>query len=126
MTDHPSMFAAALRRLRLERGLSYRALADLAHYAKSYVDDLEKGRKPPNPAVAERLDVPARCCPTGRADRPPRDRFLVPGDPGVGFADRRGLPAGPGALPGRTVRCPGRRLGIVTRGHSWYDVTVTA
>jgi transcriptional regulator with XRE-family HTH domain len=57
MTEHLSPFATELRRLRTERGLSFRALAELAHYGKSYVDDLEKGRKPPNAAVAERLDV---------------------------------------------------------------------
>ena len=57
MTDHPSPFAAELRRLRMERGLSYRKLAGLAHHGKSYLEDLEKGRKPPNLAVAERLDM---------------------------------------------------------------------
>ncbi|WP_030434071.1 helix-turn-helix domain-containing protein [Actinoplanes subtropicus] len=56
MTDQASQFAAELRRLRSERGLSYRALAERAHYGKSYLEDLEKGRKPANQAVAERLD----------------------------------------------------------------------
>src|SRR4051812_16678172 len=37
-------FTDELRRLRQERRLSYRALADRAHHAKSYVEDLEKGR----------------------------------------------------------------------------------
>lgn len=57
MTDSASRFAAELRRLRAERGLSYRALAELAHHGKSYLEDLEKGRKPPNAAVAARLDA---------------------------------------------------------------------
>ncbi|MBU2671041.1 helix-turn-helix domain-containing protein, partial [Actinoplanes bogorensis] len=55
MTD-AARFSDELRRLRAERGLSYRALAELAHHGKSYIEDLEKGRKPPNDAVAERLD----------------------------------------------------------------------
>lgn len=54
MTD--SRFAVELRRLRQERGLSYRALAELATQGKSYIEDLEKGRKPPNAAVARNLD----------------------------------------------------------------------
>src|SRR5690348_15888262 len=56
MTEPASRFAAELRRLRVERGLSYRALAELAKHGKSYLEDLEKGRKPPNPAVAGNLD----------------------------------------------------------------------
>jgi transcriptional regulator with XRE-family HTH domain len=56
MADSGSPFADELRRLRLGRGLSYRGLAELAHHGKSYLEDLEKGRKPPNVAVAERLD----------------------------------------------------------------------
>ncbi|XVU21425.1 helix-turn-helix domain-containing protein [Actinoplanes sp. CA-054009] len=56
MTDVSARFADELRRLRAERGLSYRALAALAHHGKSYVEDLEKGRKPPSAAVAVRLD----------------------------------------------------------------------
>ncbi|MEU4239646.1 helix-turn-helix transcriptional regulator [Actinoplanes sp. NPDC026619] len=49
-------FAAELRRLRTERGLSYRGLAELANQGKSYIEELEKGRKPPNAAVAANLD----------------------------------------------------------------------
>jgi transcriptional regulator with XRE-family HTH domain len=49
-------FAAELHRLRTERGLSYRGLAELANQGKSYIEDLEKGRKPPNTAVAANLD----------------------------------------------------------------------
>jgi transcriptional regulator with XRE-family HTH domain len=57
MSDHQvSAFADELRRLRLERGLSYRGLAGVAHYGKSYLEDLEKGRKLPSPALAGRLD----------------------------------------------------------------------
>jgi transcriptional regulator with XRE-family HTH domain len=61
MPDHQvSAFADELRRLRLERGLSYRGLAEVAHYGKSYLDDLEKGRKLPSPALAGRLDEALR------------------------------------------------------------------
>jgi len=61
MSDHQvSAFADELRRLRLERGLSYRGLAQVVHYAKSYLEDLEKGRKLPSPALARRLDEALR------------------------------------------------------------------
>jgi len=69
-----SRFADELRRLRQERKLSYRALAELAHHGKSYVEDLEKGRKPANSAVAARLDEALQA--DGRlvaALRPPAD-----------------------------------------------------
>ena len=56
MTDPPSAFAEELRSLRLERGLSYRGMADLAHYGKTYMQELETGRKPPSAAVAAALD----------------------------------------------------------------------
>lgn len=56
MTDEAARFADELRRLRLDRGLSYRGLAERAIRGKSYVEALEKGRKPPNPAVAADLD----------------------------------------------------------------------
>jgi transcriptional regulator with XRE-family HTH domain len=56
MADAAARFAAELRRLRTEHGLSYRALAELTIQGKSYIEDLEKGRKPPNLAVAANLD----------------------------------------------------------------------
>ena len=56
MTEPMGRFASELRRLRVDRGLSYRALAERANQGKSYIEDLEKGRKPPNAAVAENLD----------------------------------------------------------------------
>jgi transcriptional regulator with XRE-family HTH domain len=57
MTEYQvSAFGDELRRLRLERGLSYRGLAEIAHYGKSYLEDLEKGRKLPSPGLAGRLD----------------------------------------------------------------------
>jgi transcriptional regulator with XRE-family HTH domain len=49
-------FAATLRRLRAERGLSVRDLGRSAVYGKSYVHDLETGRKNPTRDVARRLD----------------------------------------------------------------------
>jgi transcriptional regulator with XRE-family HTH domain len=75
MTNSP--FADELGRLRQQRGLSYRALAELAHHGKSYIEDLEKGRKPPNQAVADRLDAALQA--GGRlaaALRPPADEDL--------------------------------------------------
>jgi transcriptional regulator with XRE-family HTH domain len=56
MADAAARFAEELRRLRTERGLSYRALAEQATQGKSYIEDLEKGRKPPNRVVAANLD----------------------------------------------------------------------
>jgi transcriptional regulator with XRE-family HTH domain len=71
MTDR---FAAELRRLRTERGLSLRALGELANQGKSYIDDLEKGRKPPNLAVAANLDKALRAAGSLSATlRPPAD-----------------------------------------------------
>lgn len=49
-------FADTLRRLRVERGLSLRDLARLAHHGKSYLHDLETGRKQPTADTARRLD----------------------------------------------------------------------
>jgi transcriptional regulator with XRE-family HTH domain len=50
-------FAAELQRLRLERGLSYRALAAEAFCSSSYVEGLEKHHKTsPKPAVVRALD----------------------------------------------------------------------
>ncbi|OJF13568.1 helix-turn-helix domain-containing protein [Couchioplanes caeruleus] len=49
-------FPDELRRLRARRGLSLRELAAAVHYGKSYLHELETGRKPPSPAVASRLD----------------------------------------------------------------------
>jgi transcriptional regulator with XRE-family HTH domain len=42
-----SDFADELRRRRAERGLSIRVLAELVHYGKSYVHELETGLKLP-------------------------------------------------------------------------------
>lgn len=49
-------FAAELARLRSGAGLSVRDLARRAVYSKSYVFDLESGRKAPTADVARRLD----------------------------------------------------------------------
>ncbi|MEV0719587.1 helix-turn-helix domain-containing protein [Asanoa sp. NPDC050611] len=49
-------FAELLRRLRVERGLSLRALGAATHRAKSHLHDLETGRKTPTAEVAEHLD----------------------------------------------------------------------
>ncbi|MEV4638467.1 helix-turn-helix domain-containing protein [Actinoplanes sp. NPDC049548] len=49
-------FADQLRRLRTRRGLSLRELAAAVHYGKSYLHELETGRKPATEAIARRLD----------------------------------------------------------------------
>src|SRR5262249_61906953 len=45
-------FADTLRRLRTERGLSLRDLGHRAHHGKSYLHDLERGRKQPTVETA--------------------------------------------------------------------------
>lgn len=54
--DDGSAFAGELRRLRAGRGLSLRQLASTANYGKSYLHDLETGRKSPTAPTAARLD----------------------------------------------------------------------
>lgn len=57
MTSDPvAKFAASLKQLRAERGLTLRELADRAHYSKSYVHELESGQKPPTADAARQLD----------------------------------------------------------------------
>jgi transcriptional regulator with XRE-family HTH domain len=48
-------FAGRLRELREAQGLTVRVLGNLAGYSKSYLSDLEKGRRRPNLALAQRL-----------------------------------------------------------------------
>src|SRR5690349_21699446 len=57
MTDTAARFAAELLRLKSDRCLSYRALAEITTYSPSYIEELVKGKKPPNDAVAARLDT---------------------------------------------------------------------
>ncbi|MDT4994198.1 MAG: hypothetical protein QOH97_4090 [Actinoplanes sp.] len=56
----PSEFAEELRRLRNQRGLSYRELADLASCGKTQVNDLETGRRQPTPTMVRALDTALR------------------------------------------------------------------
>jgi transcriptional regulator with XRE-family HTH domain len=56
MTDN-ARFRDELRRLKQQRGLSYRALASRSNYSSSYLQELVKGDKPPNEAIAEQLDM---------------------------------------------------------------------
>src|SRR5262245_54925712 len=49
-------FAATLRRLRTERGLSLRELAATAYVSKSLLSELENGRKGPSKELAIHLD----------------------------------------------------------------------
>ncbi len=55
--DDAPPFAAELRRLRQVRGLSLRDLAARVHYGKSYLHDLETGRKRPPPVARDLDDV---------------------------------------------------------------------
>jgi len=74
MTDMADRFAAELLRIKTERGLSYRVLAEITNFSASYVEELAKGKKPPNAAVATRFDEMLE---TGRLFaeilRPPED-----------------------------------------------------
>lgn len=49
-------FGQRLRDLRSTHGISLRALADRTHYSRSYLHDLETGRKLPPPDTAARID----------------------------------------------------------------------
>ncbi|MDT5041549.1 MAG: hypothetical protein QOE51_2534 [Actinoplanes sp.] len=53
----PGTFGAELRRLRQERGLSIRDLADLAHHSRTVVWEWEKGKKTPCEGDATALDA---------------------------------------------------------------------
>ncbi|MBO4207213.1 helix-turn-helix domain-containing protein [Micromonospora echinofusca] len=56
MPDVDPRFGAHLRALRTSRGLSLRALGQLAHRGKSHLHDLETGAKAPTPDTARHLD----------------------------------------------------------------------
>jgi hypothetical protein len=49
-------FGDALRRVRIERGLSLRGLQRVIQYSAGYLSELERGTKRPNPQVAQRCD----------------------------------------------------------------------
>lgn len=49
-------FAARMRALRADRGISLRKLAATAFYGKTYLHELETGAKKPTPQVAKRID----------------------------------------------------------------------
>ncbi|MER7244448.1 helix-turn-helix transcriptional regulator [Kribbella sp. NPDC000426] len=49
-------FGAGLRFWRTKRELSLRGLANLAHYSKSQISDLERGVRAPRPDMADHLD----------------------------------------------------------------------
>ncbi|MFB1045189.1 nSTAND1 domain-containing NTPase [Streptomyces chrestomyceticus] len=53
----PEEFGDALRRLRREREVSLRTLAQLVHYSKGYLSKIENGEKPPTGDVARRCDA---------------------------------------------------------------------
>ncbi|MEV5597831.1 helix-turn-helix domain-containing protein [Streptomyces sp. NPDC052496] len=50
-------FGDALRRLRRDREVSLRTLAQLVHYSKGYLSKIENGEKPPTGDVARRCDA---------------------------------------------------------------------
>lgn len=76
-------FAAALRALRVERGLSLRELAGRAYLAKSTISELENGAKRPSVETARHLDdalggggeLAALVRPAARPDGEGRDRI---------------------------------------------------
>ncbi|MFC0436998.1 helix-turn-helix domain-containing protein [Kutzneria buriramensis] len=49
-------FAAALRRMRHEQGLSLSQLSGLTHYSRGYLSNVENGHKPATPDLARRVD----------------------------------------------------------------------
>jgi transcriptional regulator with XRE-family HTH domain len=53
---HGETFGAGLLFWRTKRELSLRGLANLAHYSKSQISDLERGVRAPRPDMAEHLD----------------------------------------------------------------------
>ncbi|MFH8405636.1 helix-turn-helix domain-containing protein [Streptomyces sp. NPDC018019] len=53
----PEEFGEALRRLRREKEVSLRTLAQLVHYSKGYLSKIENGEKPPTADVARRCDA---------------------------------------------------------------------
>ncbi|MFD7664272.1 helix-turn-helix domain-containing protein [Streptomyces sp. NPDC059788] len=53
----PQEFGNALRRLRQEKEVSLRTLAQLVHYSKGYLSKIENGEKPPTEDVARRCDA---------------------------------------------------------------------
>ncbi|ONI89312.1 hypothetical protein ALI144C_05040 [Actinosynnema sp. ALI-1.44] len=55
--QNPGGFAAELRRLRCDRGLSLAELSRLVHYSKGYLSNIEHGRKPATAELACRLDA---------------------------------------------------------------------
>ena len=56
MSQVDPRFGAQLRALRTSKGLSLRALGQLAHRGKSHLHDLETGAKAPTPETARHLD----------------------------------------------------------------------
>ncbi|MEU8116387.1 helix-turn-helix transcriptional regulator [Micromonospora sp. NPDC048947] len=56
MSQVDPRFGAQLRALRTSKGLSLRALGQLAHRGKSHLHDLETGAKAPTPDTARHLD----------------------------------------------------------------------
>ena len=53
---HAETFGAGLQYWRGRRGLSLRGLAELAHYSKSQLSDLERGARHVREDVADHLD----------------------------------------------------------------------
>ncbi|MEV0641874.1 helix-turn-helix domain-containing protein [Streptomyces sp. NPDC050619] len=95
----PEDFAAAMRRLRTERGLSLAELAIATRYSKSHLSNVEHGRKRPHRDLAELLD-----------------RVLKAG------GELRHLCEAPAPRPGqRTGPCPYRGLAVFEQGDArWF------
>jgi DNA-binding XRE family transcriptional regulator len=56
-SEEPVPFGAALRRLRLDAGLSLSDLARHVHYSKSHLSKIETGQRWPSPDLARRCDA---------------------------------------------------------------------
>ncbi|MFD8944360.1 helix-turn-helix domain-containing protein, partial [Streptomyces californicus] len=112
----PLRFGPELRRLRLEAGLSLKALSTALAYDKGHLSKVERGGRSPSPDLARRCDaflgaggelqrlvIGPEPAPAADADttgvRPSRD-------PGAG--GRPGGPGGGAGRPGARPAAPGR------------------
>ena len=53
--DIRARLGSNIRRLRIERGLSQEAFADLANIHRTYVSDIERGARNPTITIVQRL-----------------------------------------------------------------------
>ena len=114
-----------VRKLRSDRGFTLQALADESGVSKSYLGDIEKGRKNPTTdvieAIAEALGVPAREL-LYHAALDEEDPFLQPEQLTLEDVRRRGR-RDPGALPPGPADAPDRRRSISTAGFALGSIS---